>query len=377
MIGYIDYIKHARKIFYKRNVFPEQVTFFTTNKCNANCKHCFAWKELNTTERMDLTIDEIEKISSSMDEFIYLLLGGGEPFLREDIAEIVRIFYRNNNVLNVAISTNGASPQRIVDQVRRILGFYKNSLTINISFDGIGEEHDEIRGRKGIFEQAVSTHNALKELKRSFSRLNVGIIITCTPFNQTSLKYTYNWLKEHLNPYSIVINFMRGDIRVPKDSYSPVNISYYDDVSKLIERDNFLRKVGGHHNFFLSDFNIASKMLMRETVSKTIKQNRFQTRCYAGLLNCVLSNDGTVFPCEMLDKDLGYLRESGYDFSRIWFSQKADDVRKFIKESKCYCTEECNINMNILFNPKSFPLLLARVLKIKTASFLQGRKWVV
>ena len=370
----IDYLKHASKIFYKRNVFPEQVTLFVTNKCNASCKHCFAWKELNNPAIKDLSIDELDKISSTMDEFIYLLIGGGEPFLREDIAEIIKVFYKNNNVLNVAISTNGTFPQRIINQVRRVLEFYGNNLTINISFDGVGGIHDEIRGGKGIFEQAVTTHNALKELKHEFSNLNVGIIMTCMPFNQASLKQTYIWLKENLNPSSIVINFMRGDIKEQEDSCSPIDISYYNEISKMIEEDNLLRKVTGHHNFFLSNFNIASKTIMRETVSKTVEQDRFQTQCYAGLLNCVISNDGTVFPCEMLDKDLGNLRKSGYDFKSVWFSQKADEVRKYIKDSKCYCTEECNINMNILFNPKLLPRLLAKALKAKATSFLRRRK---
>ena len=45
-----------------------------------------------------MSLFEIEKISNSLGNFSKLLLTGGEPFLRRDIAELCSIFYHNNNV---------------------------------------------------------------------------------------------------------------------------------------------------------------------------------------------------------------------------------------------------------------------------------------
>jgi MoaA/NifB/PqqE/SkfB family radical SAM enzyme len=103
-----------------------------------------------------------------MGHFTYLLIGGGEPFLRDDLAEIVRIFYRNNRVLNVAISTNGSLPQVAVKTVREILKGLANNLTVNVSFDAIADAHDEIRQSPGIFNKAVETYVRLKELKSEY-----------------------------------------------------------------------------------------------------------------------------------------------------------------------------------------------------------------
>lgn len=366
-----DYLKHSKKIFFKKGVLPVQVTFFVTNKCNCACKHCFALKELNNPLRDDLTLDEIRQISFSMGNFIYLLIGGGEPFLRPDLPEIVRIFYENNNVLNVTIATNGSLTDTIIDCTKQILRNFMNTLTINVSFDGIGKDHDNIRKQKGIFEKAVLTHNALKRLKTDFQNLNVGIIITHSPFNQDKIKDTYLWLKKNLMPDSIVLNYMRGDIEY--GTGGKMNISFYEELSRMIEKDNISGEIVGHRKFSLSDFNIASKIMMRKLVSQTVWQKKWQSTCYAGILNCVIMNDGVIFPCEMLDMAMGNLRENNYNFKKIWFSENAEKIRQFIRETKCFCTEECNININILFNPRYLIKLIGIVTKKRLHGLLYGK----
>ena len=52
---------------------------------------------------------------------------------------------------------------------------------------------------------------------------------------------------------------------------------------------------------------------------------------------------------------LGNVRDAGYDFKKIWFSKEAEEAGKFIRESKCFCTYECFLTVNILFNPAMLP----------------------
>jgi len=71
-------------------------------------------------------------------------------------------------------------------------------------------------------------------------------------------------------------------------------------------------------------------------------------------------SEGQVLPCELLiDKEIGNVRDVDYDFKRLWYSPKADEIRDFIRDTKCFCTYECFLTVNILFNP----LVLARVMK--------------
>jgi len=366
----LPYLKHAGKLFFKKNALPEQVTFFVTPRCNARCKHCFVKATLRDSDEDVLTSREIEKISRTMGHFTYLLIGGGEPFLRDDLAEIARIFYRNNRVSNVAISTNGSLPQVAVKTVKEILRGFTNNLTVNVSFDAIADAHDEIRQSPGIFNKAVQTYVRLKELKSEYPTLNAGIIMTCSPYNYKALRETYEWLKENLKPYSIVLNFMRGEVR-NKEGLSEAELIAYEKVMRMLEQDNLQGTIPGHSNFFLSDFNLASKMIMREVVCNTAKTRAFQLPCFAGVLNCVLWYNGDVYPCEMLDRKMGNLRMSDYDFRKVWNSAPAQRVRNFIRESRCFCTEECNININILFNPRYLPKLLGNVARIQCAKLHQ------
>ena len=88
--------RHINSIFWKKR--PIHLTFFLTRRCNAKCPFCFYLKtDTNSViQNTELSLDEIEKISGSMDLLLWLAFSGGEIYLREDLVEISRIFYRNN-----------------------------------------------------------------------------------------------------------------------------------------------------------------------------------------------------------------------------------------------------------------------------------------
>jgi molybdenum cofactor biosynthesis enzyme MoaA len=77
---------------------------FVTSRCNSLCRTCFYFDKLNSKD--DLTMEEIGRISESSPTFRKLWLSGGEPFLREGLADIVAMFVRRNGVRNVNLPTN-------------------------------------------------------------------------------------------------------------------------------------------------------------------------------------------------------------------------------------------------------------------------------
>ena len=86
-------------------------------------------------------------------------------------------------------------------------------------------------------------------------------------------------------------------------------------------------------------------------VRKIYKNNSYISPCHASSLFGVISADGKVYPCEILeDKMIGDLRKNNMNFLDVWNSQKNIDVKKFIKDTKCRCTYECAISFNILGN---------------------------
>jgi len=343
------YLKHVKHIFYKRKVLPLAMTFFVTNKCNARCKHCFYWKELSKNKKI-LILEEIEKISKTMDDLILLILTGGEPFLRRDLPKIAEVFYKNNHVKNIVIPTNGLLTNTIVNYTEQIVkNCKKTHLTVYISLDDIDEKHDSFRGVKGIFKRAISTYKKLSKLKQKYSNLSVGILLTVNPLNQTRVLKIYNSIKKRLNPNFISPILMRSTSKVLNSKN--VDIKHYDQLKNTIKKDILNKELSGHTNFSLSSFATTLNLIKHEIISKTVKEG-YQIPCYAGLISATLYEDGSLFPCEMLNQKIGNLRDFNYDFRKIWFNEKTNRIRDYIKNSKCYCTYECAVDTNILFNPK-------------------------
>ncbi|MDI6738342.1 MAG: radical SAM protein, partial [Nanoarchaeota archaeon] len=86
---------------------PINLTLYVTNKCNANCRHCFYKSELNI-EKEEISLSQIEKIAKTLKHpLATLMLSGGEPFLRNDIVEVCKIFLKHNKTRRITISTNG------------------------------------------------------------------------------------------------------------------------------------------------------------------------------------------------------------------------------------------------------------------------------
>jgi organic radical activating enzyme len=94
------------------------VIFFVTSICNAKCRTCFYWEELN--QRGDMTWDEIRKLAFSMPAFSDLWLSGGEPMLRRELTDIIHLFHTHNGVRWVNLPTNGLLPERTAEWTARI-----------------------------------------------------------------------------------------------------------------------------------------------------------------------------------------------------------------------------------------------------------------
>src|SRR5881394_4429499 len=128
------------------------VIFFITSRCNARCETCFYHEELNRPG--DMTFEQIEKVSRTMPPITDLWLSGGEPTLRHDASEIIRLFVRNNGVRRLIIPTNGLVKSRVFEIVNHALGTHSSlELYLNIALDGQGETHDLIRGVPGHWEK--------------------------------------------------------------------------------------------------------------------------------------------------------------------------------------------------------------------------------
>ena len=71
----------------------------------------------NADKERELTVEEISKIAKGGSSLYHITFTGGETFLRDDIDEIVKLFYRFSNTRSVTITTNGTYPERVGEMV--------------------------------------------------------------------------------------------------------------------------------------------------------------------------------------------------------------------------------------------------------------------
>ncbi len=355
-----NYLKYSKHLFIKDNVLPIYFVFFITDRCTANCRHCLRGGFLSQKE--ELSLDEIEKISLGMGDLLFFLPTGGEPFLRNDYAEIVKLFFVNNKARNVGSATNGSLTDKIVDTVIKVLKTCKGiDYAVDISIDDIGARHDEIRREKNLFERAIYTYKELEKVRKLYPKFNLNIGITISSYNQDNLDEIYKFLISDLKVKNINQLLVRGDTKevVAKN----VDIDKYAYFSKKLESIN--GNLTGYKGYAFADFVNAMRIYRRRIIEKTVRENKWQVSCLAANLGAVMLSNGDVYPCELLEKKIGNIKDVNYNFKELWFNPQARQIRKFIKETKCFCTYECFLTLNTFFSLRTFPKVLREWLKIK------------
>lgn len=330
---------------------PAYLIFFVTSKCMGRCKHCFYWESINKKES-PLTLEEVDKVAASMGRLLQVTFTGGEPFLRDDFAEIVETFYRRNQVYHIAIATSGFDPDRIADGVEKIVSACKGSqVTVGLPIEGPADLNDEIRGGKGSYERTVETLRRLKSLKKKHPQLTSLIDITVSGFNRGHLVETYELVRDELVPDHINAILTRG---VPRDEGAKDMDT--DEVSRLLTlmEDDIRSGTVPGYSFFGKLFH-AKDIILRRMALDIFLHNSYHLPCEAGRVAGVLMPEGDVFACELWEEALGNVREAAYSLPAVWGSDKAKEVRGQILSSKCTCYHQCFLSNTIFWNLKSWP----------------------
>jgi MoaA/NifB/PqqE/SkfB family radical SAM enzyme len=129
---------------------------------------------------------------------------GGEPFLRGDLDDMVVSAYRHCKPEVITIPTNGMLTERILEKVERMCRECPtSSIGINLSLDGIGDEHDDIRGVEGNWKLSMETWTRLKELQSEHKNLVLTVHTVISRFNAHRFKEIQEGLK-FLKPDSYI-----------------------------------------------------------------------------------------------------------------------------------------------------------------------------
>ena len=361
-----SWLRHVDAIAWKRR--PIQLTFFVTRKCNARCPFCFYLQSADLAEpdAAELSLDEIAKISRSLGSLLWLAFSGGEIFLRQDLVEISRIFYRQNRPAILLYPTNGLLPQLIHDSMAQILRLCGDSIVVvKLSLDGVGAAHDALRGTRGGFDKLMQTYRLLTGLLADHANFELGINTVFCCGNQDSMDEIIDFVQrlEHIRTHTI--SLARGDLA--DASHKAVDYAKY---ARAVDRlaANLREGRAPTYAFRGARLKAAQDILQRRLIHRTLMEKKRLIPCYAGRLNLVLSETGEVYPCETRLESFGNARALGYDLDSAVRTAAARATLGSIGRGECHCTHECYFVTNILFNPRCYPALAAEWLRLRPAA---------
>ena len=335
-------------------MLPISLTVSVTNMCNSRCKTCFLWKiyqEKPDLKQKEFKTWEFEKTFKSIDSKIFwVTMSGGEPFLRSDLPEICRSFteYCSPKIIN--IPTNSLLPSVVEDKTKKILErCIGPNLVINLSLDGIDKLHDEIRNIRGNFKLFLETYQRLSQLKSDFPNLQIGVHSVVSKFSINSLMDVYEFSKEiGADSYITEVAEQRTELFNTNEDITPDAENYAEFINKLSKRI----KTESKNRKGVAKTAQAFRLIYYQIASKELKEHKQIIPCYAGIASAQINPYGDVWPCCVLgySKSMGTLRDNNYDFKRVWFSNQARHVRKFIFDGNCSCPLANAHYTNILCN---------------------------
>jgi MoaA/NifB/PqqE/SkfB family radical SAM enzyme len=312
-------------------VLPLNLTISVSYRCNSRCKTCNVWQRPND----DFTIEEYEKTFESIGRTPYwFTFSGGEPTLRKDLPAMVGAAYRHCRPGIINIPTNGIQDKIIPGRVEQVLQAAPGSdVIINLSLDGVGEKHDQVRGVKGNFERAMRTYAGLKALKERYKNFTLGVHTVISNFNIDEFDTIHKFVREDLKPDQFISEI--AEERVELDTVGMGITPPYEKYKPVIER--LQEDIRAERAQGVARITQAFRDRYYDTVKRTLVEKRQIIPCMAGIASAQIAPNGDVWTCCIRAESVGNLREHNYDFTATWTTAKANEMRRSIKAGECYC----------------------------------------
>lgn len=348
---------------------PLNLTFSVTNICQSRCKTCNIWELYSKhPEKRDqeLSLDEIEKIFRSMGHVYIFNISGGEPFLRSDFTEIIKLACRYLTPGIIHIPTNAIAVDLVEKKVQEILKFLKTDfpsvhLTVKPSLDHIGDKHDEIRGIPGNFQKVMTLYQRLKALQPGFSNFHVELGTVISTWNVNDIEEIASFVTSlGMDSYRNEIAEQRSEMFNTEHDITPSADDYEQATDYFVHQI----KANMRNRLFFHRITSAFRMVYYALAIRILREKRQVIPCYAGISNAHLSPYGDIWACCTLgyDKSMGNLRDHNYDFKAIWNSRDAKKIRADIRNGACHCPLANQAYSNILLHGPSLLKVVRNIL---------------
>jgi len=326
--------------------------FFVTRRCNLRCRICFYSQEIDRPpgREKELSLEEIDAVAARLGRLDSLLLSGGEPFLREDLADICARFHRRCRIASIHLPSNGLLTDRVNPVCKEILHRLPGvRLILSLSLDGTEAVHDRLRGAPGSFRAAVETARALSTLRRESPALRINIITVVSGENLHDVLPLADWVAANLDVDGHGPSPLRGLARDPALSpptaeewrrLAAALLPYHQRWLERSRRSRLRRALA--FNRFRYLYGLYGRVLAGGTLPFP---------CTAGKNIAVLEPDGNVRLCE-LTPPVGNVRHSRFNLKAVLGGADARRGRQAARS--CSCTHACFLERGIRSHPGAF-----------------------
>ncbi|MBQ7923008.1 MAG: radical SAM protein [Clostridia bacterium] len=281
---------------------PIAGNFELTSNCNFNCKMCYIHGD-NHKEALS-TEDWINLGKTARDAgMVFLLLTGGEPFLRKDFKEIYAALIEMG--LLISINTNGS----LIDDDMFAFLVKHPPLRMNISLYGCNDTvYQELCGKP---VSDVVKHNI-----RRLHNAGIGVKINAsvTPYNASEIEEIYAFGKE-TGVHVQATTYMFPPVRICSEQYGCSQARFTAE-----EAAAYMLKC--REQYMTAEQLSNSSGLSVDEDSDCVAEEGEHMRCRAGRTAFWVTWDGRMLPCGMFPYE-------GYKIADMGFKAAWDAVRAF------------------------------------------------
>lgn len=292
-----------------QNEYVKRIFLEVSKKCNLNCLHCYANASKNEEDilsRQDIynLIDQ----AALMGAYVFQITGG-EPFLREDINDILEYLWHKGFMIVIYSNLTCINDDNFTNIV-------KYGIQLYVSLDFANEKkHDVFRGKEGAFQQTITN---IKRLHDFTNNISINLVVN----NKTD---------EELNE---LINFIKYDLK----------LDYTTDIIQPMGRAQNNYQISEHTIDTYAYLSFISNKDLSCDVINNLKYDRDDLKAYVcnvGKDFIFVNSKGDVELCPVLGKDsssnflFGNIKEM--KLSDIWESTK----RKKFRRLNCKFADIC------------------------------------
>lgn len=301
---------------------PTNLNFSITDNCNSRCVMCDVWK---TRSKDEMTEADLHRVLSDQlfAQIQHVGVSGGEPTLRTDLVEMIRVIVETlPRLRSLSITSHGFQVKRLEKYLPRIKAICEKhgvDFRLHLSVDGIGEVHNTVRGIPKAFDKTMASNRVAREL---------GVTVQWQATISARNVYHVSRLQQVAKDYNADIIFRQATEIIRLDNIESLAGVALDDNEQSFFAD-FLESKIVH-----ASARTPVRRLFYHDLAHRIRTGADRTApCYYQNEGVFLTPHGDLYPCSICTEKLGNaLERSSYD---IYFSDESRAIRDRLINNTC------------------------------------------